>query len=157
MTKFSGVIPAALAYTAAKGAVEQMTRVLAKDLGARGITVNTIAPGSVETEMLHKGKGPEVIKHLASLNPQKRIPEASEIAPIIAFLAREEAGWVNGQTIFVNGVSFGLRSRAQDANDTRVQLFDSTRRNLSGSCCRPKYIAYRWNHTVKKKDSIQGS
>ncbi|KIP05290.1 hypothetical protein PHLGIDRAFT_119941 [Phlebiopsis gigantea 11061_1 CR5-6] len=102
-TKFSGVFPAGLAYTAAKGAVEQMTRVLAKDLGARGITVNAVAPGSVETEMLHKGKSPEVVTQLANLNPQKRIPEASEIAPIIAFLAREEAGWVNGQTIFVNG------------------------------------------------------
>lgn len=82
-----------------------MNRVLAKDLGAKGITVNTIAPGSVETELLHKGKSPEFVQRLASLNPQKRIPDPSEIAPIIAFLSSDEAGWVNGQTIFVNGVS----------------------------------------------------
>ena len=111
VTKFTGVIPAGLAYTAAKGAVEQMTRVLAKDLGAKGMTVNTIAPGSVETELLHKGKSPEFVQQLANLNPQKRIPDPSEIAPIIAFLSREEAGWVNGQTIFVNGVSVGILCR----------------------------------------------
>lgn len=117
------MFPAGLAYTAAKGAVEQMSRVLAKDLGARGITVNTIAPGSVETEMLHKGKSPEVVKQLANLNPQKRIPEASEIAPIIAFLAREEAGWVNGQTIFVNGVSIGLVLLIMEIDDIRARQF----------------------------------
>lgn len=103
VTKFSGIIPPALAYTAAKGAVEQITRVLAKDMGARGITVNAVAPGSVDTEMLYKGKSPQDVKQMANLNPQKRIPDANEIAPMIAFLARQEAGWVNGQTLYVNG------------------------------------------------------
>jgi 3-oxoacyl-[acyl-carrier protein] reductase len=107
-TKFSGVPPNYLIYTATKGAVEQMTRVLAKDLGARGINVNAIAPGPVDTELFRAGKSEELISFFANLHPQKRIPEPDEISPIVAFLSRDEAGWINGQTIFVNGVSIPL-------------------------------------------------
>ena len=92
-------------YTATKGAVEQMKRVLAKDLGVRGITVNGVAPGSTDTELFRKGKGQELVDYMANLHPLNRIAEVDEIAPIVAFLSRDEAGWVNGQTIFVNGVS----------------------------------------------------
>lgn len=103
-TKFSGVPPNYLIYTATKGAVEQMTRVLAKDLGARGINVNSIAPGPVDTDLFRNGKSEQLIQFFANLHPQKRIPQPDEISPIVAFLSRDEAGWVNGQTIFVNGV-----------------------------------------------------
>lgn len=82
-----------------------MTRVLAKDLGARGINVNSIAPGPTDTDLFRAGKSEQLIQFFANLHPQKRIPQADEIAPIIAFLSRDEAGWINGQTIFVNGVS----------------------------------------------------
>ena len=104
-THFSGVPPTYALYTATKGAVEQLTRVLSKDLGARGITVNTVAPGPVDTDLFRNGKSEQVISFFAGLHPQKRIPQAEEIAPIVAFLSRDEAGWVNGQTILVNGVS----------------------------------------------------
>ena len=83
-----------------------MTRVLAKDLGTRGINVNSIAPGPVDTDLFRNGKSEQLIKFFENLHPQKRIPQAEEIAPIVAFLSRDEAGWVNGQTIFVNGVSW---------------------------------------------------
>lgn len=86
--------------------MEQMTRVLAKDLGTRGINVNSIAPGPVDTDLFRNGKSEQLIKFFENLHPQKRIPQAEEIAPIVAFLSRDEAGWVNGQTIFVNGVSW---------------------------------------------------
>lgn len=102
-TLFSGVPPNYLIYTATKGAVEQMTRVLAKDLGAKGVNVNAIAPGPVDTDLFRAGKSEQLIQFFANLHPQKRIPQAEEIAPIVAFLSREEAGWVNGQTIYVNG------------------------------------------------------
>ena len=92
-------------YVATKGAVEQMTRVLAKDLGARGINVNTIGPGPVDTDLFRAGKSEQLVNFFANLHPQKRIPQPDEISPIIAFLSRDEAGWVNGQTILVNGVS----------------------------------------------------
>ena len=100
--------PNYVVYTATKGAVEQMTRVLAKDLGAKGINVNCIAPGPVDTELFRHGKPDQVIKFFENAHPQKRVPQPDEISPIVAFLSREEAGWVNGQTIFVNGVSIML-------------------------------------------------
>lgn len=107
-TKFSSIGPTYVLYAATKGAVEQLTRVLAKDFGAKGTTVNCVAPGPVDTEMFRNGKTEELIGSIASLHPQNRIAESDEIAPIVAFLSREEAEWVNGQTIFVNGVSFGM-------------------------------------------------
>lgn len=116
VTKFSGVGPSSVLYTASKGAVEQLTRVLAKDLGARGMTVNAVAPGATETTLFRKGRTQEFVDFVASLHPLKRIAEPDEIAPIVAFLAGEEAGWVNGQTIFVNGVRgcFAMGARGSD-------------------------------------------
>ena len=96
-----------LLYVMSKGAVEQLVRVLSKDLGARGITVNAVAPGPVDTPLFRAGKPPHMIKWIASMNPQNRIPMPDEISPIIAFLSREESGWVNGQVIGVNGVRKG--------------------------------------------------
>lgn len=92
-----------------------MTRVLAKDLGARGINVNSIAPGPTDTDLFRNGKSEQLIQFFANLHPQKRIPKADEIAPIIAFLSRDEASWINGQTIFVNGVC-GVSSKSTHAN-----------------------------------------
>ncbi|KAI0697924.1 NAD-P-binding protein [Cytidiella melzeri] len=103
ITKFSGVPPNYLLYAATKGAIEQLTRVLAKDLGSRGINVNAIAPGPTNTELFRAGKSEQLIQFFSSLHPAKRIAEPDEISPIIAMLAREESSWVNGQTIFVNG------------------------------------------------------
>ncbi|PSR70954.1 hypothetical protein PHLCEN_2v13176 [Hermanssonia centrifuga] len=103
LTKASTVLPLAIIYTMCKGAIEQIVRVLSKDLGARGITVNAISPSAVDTPLFRAGKPPQMIKWIASLNPQNRIPVPDEISPIVAFLAREEAGWINGQIIGVNG------------------------------------------------------
>ncbi|KAI0753900.1 NAD-P-binding protein [Irpex lacteus] len=96
LTKYSGVPPNLLLNRA-------ITRVLAKDLGSRGITVNAIAPGPINTELLTAGRSEQVLQFFANLHPAKRVGEPSEVASIVAFLAREEAGWVNGQTILVNG------------------------------------------------------
>jgi len=101
--RFSGITPNYLLYTSTKGAVEQMNRILAKDLGAKGITVNCIGPGPVNTELFTNGKTEQQIQFFANLHPMKRIPQPEEIAPLVAFLSREEAGWINGQTILCNG------------------------------------------------------
>ena len=102
----SSVTPQYLLYCATKAALEQFTRVLAKDLGRKGITVNAVAPGVVDTDFFRSdGKSEEFIELIANLHPSKRIPLAHEIAPMVAFLARDEASWVNGQCIMVNGVS----------------------------------------------------
>ena len=105
LTKASAVLPNALAYVASKGAIEQISRVLAKDLGSRGITVNTVSPGPVDTPLFRDGKTEQQIQFIAGLNPSNRLGLPEEIAPTIAFLASPAATWINGQNILVNGVS----------------------------------------------------
>ncbi|KAK7022417.1 hypothetical protein R3P38DRAFT_3357389 [Favolaschia claudopus] len=92
-----------LIYTATKGAVEQLSRILAKDLGAKGITVNTVSPGPVDTPLFREGKPQQVIDHIAKLAPSGRLGEVEDIAPVVSFLASPAAQWVNGQNIRVNG------------------------------------------------------
>ncbi|TKC65671.1 SDR family oxidoreductase [Pedobacter hiemivivus] len=90
-------------YVASKAAVEQFTRIFAKEVGARGINVNTVSPGPTNTELFTKGKPQEVIDHLASLNPFNRIGEPEDIARVVAFLASDDAKWINAQNIGANG------------------------------------------------------
>ncbi|ESK96614.1 short-chain dehydrogenase reductase sdr [Moniliophthora roreri MCA 2997] len=103
LTKASAVLPNALVYVASKAAIEQLSRVLAKDLGGRGITVNTVSPGPVDTPLFRAGKPEQVIQFIANQNPSKRLGQPDDIAPIVAFLSGPEAGWINGQNILVNG------------------------------------------------------
>ncbi|HEY8898735.1 MAG TPA: SDR family oxidoreductase [Niastella sp.] len=97
------MIPTYATYVATKGAVEQLTRVFAKEVGARGITVNAVLPGPTNTELFTKGKTQEQIDRLASLNAFNRLGEVDDIAKVVAFLAGDEAKWISGQTIGVNG------------------------------------------------------
>lgn len=90
-------------YNATKAAVEAMTRVLSKELASRRITVNAVAPGAVATELFFEGKSQELIDRMVKMIPLGRIGEVGDIAPIVAFLASHEAGWINGQTLRVNG------------------------------------------------------
>ena len=90
-------------YNATKGAVEGFTRVLAKELGARGITVNAVAPGPVHTELFLDGKSEADVGRLARMAPLGRIGGPGEIADVVAFLVSPEAGWVNGQVVRING------------------------------------------------------
>lgn len=99
------VLPNALCYVASKGAIEQISRVLAKDLGAKGVTVNTVSPGPVDTALFREGKPQHVMDMVAKQNPNNRLAQPEDIAPMVAFLASPAAQWVNGQNIRVNGVS----------------------------------------------------
>ncbi len=90
-------------YVATKGAVEQLTRVFAKEVGSRGINVNAILPGPTNTALFTDGKPQEVIDRLASLNAFNRLGEPADIARIVVFLAGDDAKWMSGQTIGVNG------------------------------------------------------
>jgi len=90
-------------YAGAKGAVEQFTRQLAKELGPKGITINAIAPGPINTELFASGKTPEQIAAVGSANAFGRIGEPEDIASVLLFLASEESQWITGQTIRVNG------------------------------------------------------
>ncbi|WP_054312250.1 SDR family oxidoreductase [Mesorhizobium sp. 1M-11] len=90
-------------YAATKAAVEAMTHILAKELGPRGITVNAVAPGPVETQFFIEGKSDDQIRAIAGMNPFKRLGQPEDIARVVAFLASPQAGWINGQVIRANG------------------------------------------------------
>ncbi|RBL80413.1 3-ketoacyl-ACP reductase [Streptomyces cavourensis] len=90
-------------YIASKAAVEGFTRVFAKELRGRRITVNAVAPGPVATDLFKKGKSPELIEHFAKMPPLERLGEPEDISGVVAFLASQDGGWINGQVLRANG------------------------------------------------------
>ena len=90
-------------YVATKAAVEQLTRVFAKEVGARGINVNSISPGPTNTELFTKGKSQDLIDRLASLSAFNRIGNPEDIAKVVVFLASDDAKWISAQNIGANG------------------------------------------------------
>ena len=98
--------PMFTAYSATKGAIDVMTRVLAQELGARGITVNAIAPGAVDTDMnaswLRSEDGRAMLMSRQAL---KHIAVPPDIADAIAFLAGPDSRWITGQRIEASGGS----------------------------------------------------
>ena len=97
--------PASAIYTATKGAVDAVTRVLAKELGAKKIRVNSINPGGVETEGFHSAgfAGGDFEKAMVAQTPLGRLGQPQDIAPIAVFLASEESGWLTGETLLASG------------------------------------------------------
>ncbi|SEH30458.1 SDR family oxidoreductase [Chryseobacterium culicis] len=90
-------------YAATKAAVEQMSRIFAKEIGSRGINVNCVLPGPTGTDLFLKGKSEEQIKQLASSNAFGRLGTPEDIAEVVAFLASDQAKWISGQSIGANG------------------------------------------------------
>ena len=97
------ILPSYGAYGATKGAVEQITKVLAKELGGRHIRVNALSPGPVDTSLFRAGKTQEQVRQLAEMAALGRIGTVEDIADIVAFLASEESAWITGQNIGANG------------------------------------------------------
>lgn len=98
-------LPGSSAYGAAKGAVEVLTRYLATELGARGITANVVAPGAIQTDFSGGmvRDNPEVNKRVADMTALGRAGVPDDIGPMIAALLSDENRWVNGQRIEVSG------------------------------------------------------
>ena len=97
--------PTSVVYTATKGAVDAVTRVLAKELGTRKIRVNSINPGVVETEGTHQGGiiGSDFEQQVVAQTPLGRFAQPEDIAPVAAFLASDEAGWLTGEVVVASG------------------------------------------------------
>ena len=90
-------------YSAAKGALQAMTQALAKEVGPSGIRVNCVAPGVILTEMNTRMFDEETLEALKEETPLEKLGEAEDVANMIYFLARKEAGFITGQIIGVNG------------------------------------------------------
>ncbi|WP_247232304.1 SDR family oxidoreductase [Telluribacter sp. SYSU D00476] len=97
------MLPTYGAYAASKAAVEQLTRIFAKEMGSRGINVNVVSPGPTRTELFLEGKSEETVARLASLSAFNRIGEPQDIARVVVFLASDEAKWISAQNIGANG------------------------------------------------------
>lgn len=97
------MFPTYSVYAGTKGAVEQFTRQLAKEFGPKGITINAVAPGPVNTELFTVGKSEEQIAGIVNMNAFGRLGEPDDIAGVVLFLASEESKWITGQTLRVNG------------------------------------------------------
>ncbi len=97
--------PTAVVYSATKGAVDTITRVLATELGPKKIRVNAINPGGVETEGVHSMGviGSEFEKRMVARTPLGRLGQPDDIASVAVFLASEASGWMTGETIAVGG------------------------------------------------------
>ena len=101
----SAIVPNMLCFLASKGAIEQISRVLSKDLGNKGITVNTVSPGPLDTTQFREGKTQRWIDFFSRQSPSNRLGLPEDVAPLVAFLASPAAQWINGQNLRVNGVS----------------------------------------------------
>jgi len=97
--------PNSVVYSATKGAVDTITRVLAKELGPKNIRVNAINPGGVETEGLHVMGviGSDFEKQMVARTPLGRLGQPDDIASVAVFLASKASGWMTGETIAVGG------------------------------------------------------
>lgn len=99
----AGAAPGYAAYGGTKAPVEEFTRMLAKELGARRITVNNVAPGPLDTPFFHAAETEQSAAYASRLAPEGRLGTVADVVPAVAALALPEGQWTNGQTVFVNG------------------------------------------------------
>jgi len=97
------MLPGYSLYDSTKGAIEQFTRILAKEFGPRRIKVNAISPGATETETYRTGKSAEFLASLEAMSAFGRLGRPAEIADVVAFVASDTARWITAQVIRVNG------------------------------------------------------
>ncbi len=99
----AGAAPGYALYAGTKASGEEFTRMMSKEVGKRGITVNNIAPGPLDNPFFHGQETPQSTAFAAGLSAAGRLGRESDITPVVAFLAGPQSQWVNGQTLWVNG------------------------------------------------------
>lgn len=97
------VVPGTGPYAATKAAVESLVRAMSKELSGRGVRVNGVAPGPVDTDLFNAGKTEEMKARMAAFSPLNRIGKPEEIAEVVRFLASDKASWIQGQIVQPNG------------------------------------------------------
>lgn len=102
-TILGATIPFYSVYAGAKAPLEAFTRALAKEIGARGITVNVVAPGPIDTPFYHGAETPESVARATGASVAGRLGRVEDIVPLIEFLASPQSQWVTAQTLFING------------------------------------------------------
>jgi len=98
-------VGALAAYAATKGAINTLVKYFATALGPRGIRVNAVAPGVIDTDMSNFTKTEDGRKTVMSMQALKRIGRPDDVASVIAFLASDDARWITGDSIAVDGGS----------------------------------------------------
>jgi NAD(P)-dependent dehydrogenase (short-subunit alcohol dehydrogenase family) len=103
-------LPDQVPYVVSKGAVNQLTRVMAMGLAPHGIRVNAIGPGTIATELARRAVmgSPEARHKLLSRTPMGRLGEPDEVARVAVFLASEDASYMTGQTVYPDGGRLAL-------------------------------------------------
>jgi NAD(P)-dependent dehydrogenase (short-subunit alcohol dehydrogenase family) len=98
-------VPGYSVYASMKAAIETFTKYLAKELGSKGIRVNVVAPGPIETDFNNAAirSNPNMKAGLSALSPLGRVGSADDIGGVVSFLCSEDARWINGQRIEVSG------------------------------------------------------
>jgi len=99
----SNVTPPYTLYAATKGAIEVMTKTMAKDLATKGINVNAVAPGPTGTDLFFEGKSEQVLNMIKSQNPYNKLGTPEEVANAVSFFCGSDSSWVNGQILMANG------------------------------------------------------
>ncbi len=99
----AGAAPGYTIYAGTKAPVEEYTRMLARELADKRITVNNIGPGPVDTPFFHGAETPQSVAYATALSTERRLGRVEDITPIVAFLASADSQWVNGQSLWING------------------------------------------------------
>jgi NAD(P)-dependent dehydrogenase (short-subunit alcohol dehydrogenase family) len=102
-TQLAFTAPTYAAYTGSKSPVEHFTKAFAKEVGPRGITVNSIAPGPQKTAFLYDAETDETLAWLRSMTISGDLGDPIDVVPVMRFLTSPEARWVTAQTVYVNG------------------------------------------------------
>ncbi|KAG2174698.1 hypothetical protein INT43_005756 [Umbelopsis isabellina] len=90
-------------YAGSKAPLEDFSRAAAQEAGSRGITVNVVAPGPIDTPFFHGQETKESVAFFTGAVPMKRLGQVNDVVPVVEFLCLPESQWVTAQTIFING------------------------------------------------------